>query len=108
MTKFVNLTPHAITLRRSDSPVGEAFPASGTVARCAVEKVQIGEIDGTPVYRSLFGDVVGLPEPVEGTVYIVSQLVAQAARNRSDLVFPDSLVRDEDGRIIGCTAWGQM
>jgi len=45
--------------------------------------------------------VENLPDPPEGVYYIVSLAVAQAAR-RPDLLVPDDMVRDEQGRILGC------
>ena len=42
--------------------------------------------DAVPVYRTVFGQVEGLPEPAEGTVYIVSGMVAAACRGRDDVV----------------------
>ena len=56
-----------------------------------------------------FGEVDGLPEPQEGTIFIVSALVAQALKGvRNDLVIPDDTVRDEQGRIIGCRALARV
>lgn len=103
MATIVNLTPHAVSLISPDGTTRE-FPSQG-LARVAVTRAVIGEIDGTPVCRSIFGQVEGLPEPAPNTFYIVSMLVAQAARNRTDLICPDNLVRDEAGRIVGCRNW---
>ena len=49
-----------------------------------------------------FNEVEGLPEPQENTIYIVSALVAGAAKDRDDLVIPNDIVRDDKGNIIGC------
>ena len=40
------------------------------------------------------------------TFYIVSQLVKSALPNRSDLLVPAEMVRDEKGAIIGCKSLG--
>ena len=40
------------------------------------------------------------------TFYIVSQLVKSALPNRSDLLVPAEMVRDEKGMIIGCKSLG--
>lgn len=45
-----------------------------------------------------------LPPRLEGTLYIVSRLVADVLRERDDFVFPYDLVRDEKGIVIGCTS----
>jgi len=54
------------------------------------------------IMEKSFNEVEGLPEPQEDTYYIVSALVAGAAKNRDDLLIPNDIVRDEAGRIIGC------
>lgn len=97
--KLVNLTPHTVRLNR-----GTEFPPSGQVARVKVRHPHHAWLsdgpDGTlelndeffgsaiPVYRPVFGQVEGLPEPVKGTVYIVSGVVAAACRDRDDVVCP--------------------
>ena len=77
---------------------------SGQVARVKTEQIANGEINGVPVVRTRFIKVEGLPEPEKGKVFIVSTLVAQAVK-RNDVIAPDtspqSVVRDENGRIIG-------
>lgn len=106
---IVNLTPHAVNLIAADSSV--ALPPSGAIARCAVTRETVGQLEivgvAVPLTRTRFGAVEGLPEPVPGTLYIVSALVAQAAK-RDDLVIPDDAVRDEAGRIIGCRALARV
>lgn len=102
MTKFVNLTPHEITL------CGVKLPSEG-LARCATLEQQIAVIDGVRVNYRTFGEVIGLPAPKEDTVYIVSAIVAQAiAGKRDDVFVVDETVRDENGKIIGCNALARV
>lgn len=61
-----------------------------------------------PVNSTTYGTPEGLPEPVYGRYYIVSALTAQAAADRKDLLIVDSTVRDGEGRIVGCTAFGRV
>lgn len=96
MKKLVNLTPHAIKLND-----GTEVPPSGTVARIASS---YSEFNSDRVAEVVFGEPVGLPEPEEGTLFIVSGLLASALKGvRSDLVSPatghPAAVRDESGRI---------
>ena len=79
MTKFINLTPHTINLN-----TGAAYAASGVVARVGSTHTPFDE-NGLASIE--WGEVTGLPEPQEGVIYIVSALVAQAAK-RSDVVSP--------------------
>lgn len=100
---LINLTPHAINI--IDGPT---LPPSGTVARCAVTRQQVGTVDGVTVNSTRFGAVDGLPAPAAGTYYIVSALVAQACPDRTDLLITDDAVRDDAGKIIGCRALATM
>lgn len=103
--EFINMTPHEVVLVNSDSKeVLRRFPASGTLARVNSSTKVVGEIDGIPITTTEFSDVYGLPEQKDGTVYIVSLAVAQRATDRDDLLVPNGSVRDEQGRIIGCTS----
>ena len=98
--KLVNLTPHEINVV---IPLGDdiAIPPSGVVARVAVVATLVDSFGGVPIYGNSTGEVTGLPEPREGTRFIVSKMVADAAM-RADLLSPGKLIRDEKGRVIGC------
>ena len=96
--RLVNLTPHEVNIGDLD------FPASGTVARVVVEHLEIGDHAGIPLLVGSYGEVSNLPEPKEGVLYIVSAAVRTALPQRKDLGSPAHLVRDDEGRIIGCLA----
>ena len=99
MRNFINLTPHVINV------VDKAdFSPSGTVARVATTSTIVDVVNGIDILDTTFGDVVDLPAPVKGTMFIVSRLVKSAVPNRTDCVTPGALVRDEDGNIIGCSS----
>ena len=109
---LVHLPPHPIGL--SVDGVVTTVPPSGTVARVSsTPGAQCGVIHGVPVFLPpSFGAVEGLPAPQEGTVFIVSLLVASALQAaglfRPDVVCPgtgpqDGAVRDEQGRIVAVT-----
>ena len=97
--KIVNLTPHAVVI--TDGPT---FPPSGKVARVSVQQVDDGDINGIPVKKQTFGEIVDLPPSAPDTVYIVSSLVLSAAKaaGRTDCVAPDTAnaVRDDNGHIV--------
>ena len=101
MAELVNLTPHALAVHLLDGSVMTVEP-SGTVARCRQQDEQVGVLAGAPVFRTVFGEVVDLPEEQKGTTYVVSRLVASACPDRHDLVVPGPLVRDDQGVVIGC------
>lgn len=97
--KFVNLTQHDLTiiLENGDSLV---LPASGEVARVTFSTQQVDEVDGIPIYKTIYEpEVTRLPEPEDGTIFIVSSLAAQTVR-RQDVLAPTQLIRDDDGQVI--------
>lgn len=103
MTKIVNLTPYTIVVQIGETK--KSFPASGTVARVTSEMKEAGTIDGIPVKSQIFGEVEGLPEPEEGTVYIVfSELILSCAKaaGRADVVTPNTTegYRNEKNQIV--------
>jgi hypothetical protein len=101
--KFINLTPHTINIfDEGGKEQVLSTPPSGTIARCTVENIKIDEKKGIPLFKSSFGEVIDLPDPKDGTIYIVSMLIRSALPNRKDLASPGQLLRDEDGRPIGC------
>jgi len=92
---YVNLTPHTINFTD-----GRSFVASGTVARVAVS---YGDIIND-ITEQKYGDVVDLPAPAEGTIFIVSALVLAALKGgRADVVAPATghpgCKRNEKGQI---------
>jgi hypothetical protein len=101
--KIVNLTPHPINI----VGWGDIEP-SGQVARCELVRTPAEDVNGIPVHKTSLGKPYGLPEPEEGTVYIVSRQVAEACRDRKDLYIADDSVRDESGRIIGVKGLAQL
>ncbi len=114
--KFVNFTPHDIKIY---DPAGErivrTIPRSGLVCRFrdpTGEPRIAGELDGIRVVEATLLDrqeLVNLPDPELGTVFITSILCLSAARalDRRDVVAPDTdqgVVRcPSTGGIIGIT-----
>ena len=93
--KFVNLTPHVVN-------VGElVIPPSGQLARCAVRRIYAETHGGVSLYSTEYGSVDGIPPSEEGVMFIVSALVLGSS-TRGDLVTPGELVRDSQGKVIGC------
>lgn len=127
---IINLTPHAIalyaegdctpakggtfTLNEGAAPVA-TFPSEG-VARAAMSETVTDtvEVNGrsVSVFRMEYGAPTALPEPQEGVLLVVSALTAQAAarsgRTTSDLLMVAHLVRDAEGKVLGCTGFSQL
>ncbi|GGA59875.1 hypothetical protein GCM10007416_35900 [Kroppenstedtia guangzhouensis] len=103
--KIINLTPHDVVVRLENGEE-KTFPASGEVARVKTVSEDAGEVAGVPVVSQEYDEIQGLPEPEEGTLFLVSLVVRQAAveRGRTDIISPDTspqgAIRDEQGRIV--------
>ena len=107
---LVNKTPHPITLVLEDGAKITLEPVLPTprVSSSSVKTANYVITDDSGVEHTItreapvFGEVVDLPEPQEGVLYIVSMLVAARAQNRTDLVSPGRQLRNEAGQVIGC------
>lgn len=79
--KFINLTPHTVTLNN-----GVAFESEGV---CRVAN-SFSDFDSEGICDVQFGEIEGLPKQQEGVTYIVSALVLSAAKaaGRTDCVAP--------------------
>ena len=77
--KFINCTPHIIRLND-----GTEYEPSGNVARVSSYH---SDFEYNQICRVVYGEVEGLPEPQENTIYIVSLLVLNAC-DRTDIVAP--------------------
>ena len=100
MTEFVNLTPHTVNLSS-----GQTFAPSGQVARVASTETKVAEVEGVSLLTASFGEVTDLPEPREGTFFVVSGMVRAACPDRKDLASPGRPVRNEAGQVVGCEAF---
>lgn len=99
---MINLTPHAIVLRRENG-TEVTFPPSGKLARVASSEVTVGEYEGIPIVTRKFGEPEGLPE--EGELCLVSALVLGTVPGRKGVYAPDSgpsAIR-ENGQIVAVT-----
>ena len=104
--KIINLTPHDIVFVNEENGETEVFKASGDVAR--VEQFLFNIPGSRYNLKSMVkGYVVDLPEEDKNTVYIVSSMVREELPDRDDLWSPTSFIRDEEGKILGCTAFIQ-
>lgn len=103
--KFVNLTPHTFNILNEAGEILLSLPSEGEV-RVSEEVAGQKYIDGILVVNKAYGQVE-LPPVKSGVTYIVSRIVRDAVpvTLRDDLLVPDtgpdSVVRDESGRIIG-------
>ncbi len=102
--KLVNLCPHPISLRHPDG-TETVIPSEGN-ARVSVNYRQARTIElgghAVPVIEGQYGEVAGLPEPADGSIYIVSHMVRMALPGRADLWSPADMIRDASGTVVAC------
>ena len=101
MKTILNYTPHSITVVGDDGQVIRTYPSVG-VARFKTTIARVDTINDIPVTKTLFGEPDGLPNGSSGVYYIVSGLIKSALTDRTDLLSPGELVRDDQGNVIGC------
>ena len=103
--QYVNLTPHVVNVYNDEEVVMSLAP-SGCVVRIDESVTPSVELDGIQFVDVSLGEVNGLPEEEEDTVFVVSMSLLMgmkaAGSNRQDCVYPFGQVRDDQGRIIGC------
>jgi hypothetical protein len=79
------------------------FPKSNGMIRVEEIVKECEPIDGIAISSTSWGETTDVPEYLEGTYYIVSQLVKNALPKRKDLLVPKGVIRDDKGNVIGCT-----
>lgn len=102
--QFVNMTPHVVNILSEGEE--KVISPSGLI-RLQEEITPLGVVGGVPIVKKVMGGSENLPPVISGVYYIVSLPVAQACR-RPDFVVPDDLVRDGEGKILGCRRFATM
>lgn len=106
--RYINLTPHALSVKALDGEYLTILPDAEGPARVIYDPLppEQTRIGGHEVAVAVSGsprEIIGLPDPEPGVVLIVAKAVVDASpRHRGDLMSPGRLLRDEDGKVIGC------
>lgn len=101
-TKVINLTRTTINILDADGGIVASYPPSGQLAEVATDVVKIKPLEnGVPLFASTLGRTSGIPDPKEGTIYIVPTMVLSANRHRIDLFAPYKQ-KFEGGKPVGC------
>ena len=102
--KVINLTPHRVSICDEYGKITKIYERSGNVARVAHNWEVIDIIDDVPLVVRQNERVIGLPEPQEDTVYIVSNIILSYCADRMDLVAPVKQVKINNS-VVGCQAF---
>lgn len=108
-----NYTPHLISLYTPDGKTQLCGITSSGIARAKEIHETIDRLTtdnfNVPVDKVSYGEVEGLPPEKEGVYHVVSLItVLQCAGKRNDLLIVSGTVRDDQGRIIGCTGFARV
>lgn len=98
--KIVNLTPHTLNIQAANGAM-VTIPSTG-LARCQTVETLVDRYAGIDIFHTTYGEIEGLPNAGEDTIYVVSMLVRQAVPERKDVFSPGTLLRNADGNPIGC------
>ena len=110
--EILNYTPHSIVVQLPNG-IPVVFPSIGSARvnmnRAFTPSIELDTFEDQsnlyiPTATLELIDIDGLPEPVDGTLYIVSSIVLDACRKigRTDCIAPDTdkAMRNEQGHII--------
>lgn len=102
---FINLTPHAVTICSTNGTILRTIPGpvdKNSIPRISEEVSVVGLHDDIALMTKRYGETVNLPDAQPGVYLIVSGMVRTALPHRYDLVSPGKIVRDAEGKIVGC------
>lgn len=101
-----NCTPHDVVILNEKDEVIVTYPPTGILPRLKADVRPEGVIQDNsnliPFTVTYLGETQDLPDFDPNVMLIVSRLVADANPDREDLVFPNEVVRNDKGQIIGC------
>lgn len=98
---FVNLLSQVVVVFESSSlEEGRRFPTEGHISKISRWE---DSSNGINWYKY---QIQGVPEPIEGTIYIVDRDTVAWFKDRTDLVFPARVEHDE--YEIHCFGFGRF
>lgn len=108
-----NYTPHLISIYTPDGKTQLCGIESSGIARASESHETVDTFSSDEFEISVdkvsYGEVDGLPPEKEGVFHVVSLITAlQCVNKRKDLIIVSGTVRDEKGRIIGCTGFARV
>lgn len=102
--KIINCCDHNVEICDRQGNIIKIYEPSGNWARVDHDIV-IEHIDGVPCKVRKNHKIVGLPEPAEDTMYIVSNILMSACPDRKDLLSCGNQIRNRYGKPIGWTTF---
>lgn len=111
---IINLTPHAISICDESKNIVRELKPSGKIARMEIIKKLIEELEGILYLGTKLGVPVLMegdkelvfPEFKPGVIYVTSSLF-RLNYQRKDIWQPGELIRDDEGKVVGCIGLSQ-
>jgi hypothetical protein len=89
--KLINLTHKRINIVDSEGVLVCSLPPENLAASVEIEKVVLGQVNGVDIVTYEYSNPEGIPDPVDGVMYVVGFAVLQALHgSRPDVVSPDT------------------
>jgi hypothetical protein len=85
--ELINLTPETFDIADANGNITMILYPSGNVAKVYIHHKVTQTIFGIPVTSEAYFEIIDLPNPKDGVMYIVSEEVARVVK-RPDVVFP--------------------
>jgi len=100
---IINLTPHTVKVLDTDGNLVE-IPPSQLVARCSKNKEVVGQVifndRKIDIVKYSYNNIINVPEPQKGTLYLVSAIVKNALPDRADVVAVDRPERGNNREVL--------
>lgn len=105
--RIVNLCPHPIQIISPwNSSEIITLPQSGNIARKDKRPDDIEKHAGFPIVREIYGEIYGLPDEEEGTLYVVSAPVLSVLNDsRKDVVALGKQIKDQLGKSVSALSF---
>ena len=115
LMRIVNCTPHEINVIIDDGNKINYESDKNHQIRVACKSVEVAKYNNIPIRCNWYGDVENMPkeEELKDTLFIVSRIAYEAIKLKypeeivEHFMVPDGAVRDQEGKIIGCTGFAQ-
>ena len=108
MEVLINTTPHEIYYLNTSNEIIFTLEKCLNPARIVEKVEENGIIKHKKHYcieTKTTADIINLPEPENGVIYIVSKKVKEFCNHRLDLRVPSRINRI-NGKILGCYSFG--
>ena len=103
VNNIINMTPHDVVVI-CEGKENKIFKSEGSI-RLHEKRELCTTVNEININFTEFQACVTLPLVQRNTFYVVSRAVAEAYPERHDFIFPDEIVRDSSGKIIGCKSF---